>query len=162
MEGFVTDEKGACVKGAIVKLYKKTQDADRQDPADEAKAITYAETDEEGRFLVRGLDPGEKYIIEIHVDISGSESYGGKDVSNSEDRNICPDIDDEIFDKDTDETADDYDEDDRIEEKDIVDSLMENAHIDSTAREKYSINSLYYKTAVDLKGKLYLKKNNLW
>ncbi|MDD3168011.1 MAG: carboxypeptidase-like regulatory domain-containing protein [Eubacteriales bacterium] len=66
MQGIVTDEKGTKVKAAIVVLTKV------KDPDDESdtEVATYAETDEEGRFMIQDLNPDDKYLIEIHVEHS--------------------------------------------------------------------------------------------
>jgi|GEM_PF-2187270 len=61
MQGVVTDSRGAYVRAAIVRLLK-AGDAEAGDVS-----VTYAETDEEGRFVIRDLDPNEKYIVEIDV-----------------------------------------------------------------------------------------------
>jgi len=61
MQGVVTDSKGAYVKAAIVRLLKAGDEGSGD------VSVTYAETDEEGRFVIRDLDPDEKYIIEIDV-----------------------------------------------------------------------------------------------
>lgn len=68
MQGIVTDEKGSKVKAAIVVLLKV------KDPDDESdtEIATYAETDEEGRFMIQDLNQDDKYFIEIHVDHSDS------------------------------------------------------------------------------------------
>lgn len=64
MQGIVTDENGAYVKAAIVKLFKEG------DLTGEAgtEAVTYAVTDERGRFVIQELNPDEKYMIEIHLE----------------------------------------------------------------------------------------------
>lgn len=64
MQGIVKDDKGAYVKSAIVRLLKIS------DTASEAgeDAVTYAETDEDGKFVISDLGPDERYIIEIHVE----------------------------------------------------------------------------------------------
>jgi len=145
MQSYVTDEKGEYVKAAIIRLYKKNGDAGSKDPADETEVITYAETDEEGRFLIQDLDPEEKYCIEIHIDHSGSEPAAGEDEPES------------------DEDEPESDEEDRIEDKDIADSPAAKTLAESTARETVCINCCCnYKTAVDLKAKPYLTKTNLW
>jgi len=64
MQGIVTDENGAYVKAAIVKLFKE---GDLTGEAG-AEAVTYAVTDERGRFVIQELNPDEKYMIEIHVE----------------------------------------------------------------------------------------------
>lgn len=64
MQGIVTDENGAYVKAAIVKLFKEGDLAGETG----AEAVTYAVTDERGRFVIQELNPDEKYMIEIHVE----------------------------------------------------------------------------------------------
>lgn len=153
MQGHVTDVKGTAVKAAIVKLYKKSRDGDRLDPADgEEEAVTYAETDEEGRFLIQDLDPEEKYYIEIHIELSAAEASGEKAEE------------DEAADEkaEEDEAAGEYEEDDRIERKDIVDSLSAAPPTISSTSETICINCQFHKKTADLKNKPYLRRTNLW
>lgn len=57
----MTDEKGAYVKAAIVRLLKAKDDGAG------SVTVTYAETDEEGRFVIQELAQNEKYIVEIRM-----------------------------------------------------------------------------------------------
>ncbi|HVI40380.1 MAG TPA: hypothetical protein VM577_06945, partial [Anaerovoracaceae bacterium] len=80
MQGVVIDDKGVYVKAAIVKLFK-TQDS--EDESD-SEAITYALTDDDGRFVIHYLNPDEKYAIEIHVDNSDSNAQSDEPESADE------------------------------------------------------------------------------
>jgi hypothetical protein len=152
MQGHITDEKGEYVKSAIVRLYKKCGDVEGQDPIDETDVITYAETDEEGRFLIRDLDPEEIYFIEIHIDRALAEPA----IVEEEPAVV------ENEPAEADEESE-YDDDDWIEEKDIVDSLAAKTLTGSTSKETVCINCCCnYKAAVDLKSKPYLARTNLW
>lgn len=64
MLGVITDEEGRYVKAAILKMY---QEKDTFEDS-EIQTITYALTDEQGKFVVQNLDPDEKYVIEIYVE----------------------------------------------------------------------------------------------
>ena len=75
MKGVVVDEKDGYVKAAIVKIMKARDTEAGDEAGDEAEAITYVRTDENGSFFIRDLNPEEEYIIEIHLEDSGS---GGK------------------------------------------------------------------------------------
>jgi len=75
MQGVVTDDKGAYVKAAIVKLIKVRDSNEESEP----EAVTYAETDEEGRFVFRELNSDEKYFIEICVDKKAELEEPGED-----------------------------------------------------------------------------------
>ena len=66
MQGIVIDEESKYVKAAIVKMFKLQDLSDGSDT--EAEAVTYALTDENGRFVIRDLDSDENYTIEIHVE----------------------------------------------------------------------------------------------
>ncbi len=61
MQGIVIDNKGAYVKAAIVTVFKEMTEET------EDEAITYDETDENGRFLIQDLNPDDKYVIEVYV-----------------------------------------------------------------------------------------------
>jgi hypothetical protein len=170
MQGHITDEKGEYVKAAIFRLYKKCGNVEGQEPIDETGVITYAETDEEGRFLIRDLDPEEIYYIEIHIDHSSAESAEEPAVMDEEPAVMDeePAVMDEepvVVEKES-AAADEepeYDEDDRIEEIDVVDSLAAKALTGSTSKETLCINCCCnYKADVDLKSKPYLARTNLW
>lgn len=62
MLGVVTDQEGGYVKAAVIKMFKE------QDEDSELQAVTYAMTDENGRFAVQNLDPDEKYVIEVYLE----------------------------------------------------------------------------------------------
>ena len=157
MQGHITDEKGEYVKAAIVRLYKKCGDAEGQESNGETSVITYAETDEEGRFLIRDLDPEEIYFIEIHIDHSDAESTA-EESDAAEEASAVMEEEPAAAGEEP-----EYDEDDRIEEKDIVDSLAAKALTGSTSKETVCINCCCnYKAAVDLKSKPYLARTNLW
>ena len=64
MLGVITDEEGKYVKAAILKMYQEKDTF--EDSA--IQTITYALTDEQGKFVVQNLDPDEKYVIEIYVE----------------------------------------------------------------------------------------------
>ena len=67
MQGIVIDEESNYVKAAIVKIFKM-QDLSDDETEAEAEAVTYALTDENGRFVIQDLDPDANYMIEIHVE----------------------------------------------------------------------------------------------
>ncbi|MEL7658422.1 MAG: hypothetical protein AAGU75_21230, partial [Bacillota bacterium] len=66
MQGVVIDEERKYVKAAVVKVFRMQDLSDDSDT--EVKAITYTWTDQNGRFVIRDLDPDEDYTIEIHVE----------------------------------------------------------------------------------------------
>lgn len=139
MKGVVTDENGEYVKAAVIKLFKIQDLSDEQDSDDdsETEAVTYAETDEEGRFVIRDLNPNEKYFIEIHVALP--EKSGGKE---------APDPIDEA--------------DDAEEEISIIDSLESFSVIDDMLRGSISSRCSCNISGYDYEEKSYLKKSNLW
>ena len=67
MQGVVIDEKGGAVEAVIIRIIK----AQESEEVNEAEAVTYTKTDENGRFFIRNLEPEEEYIIEIHLNESG-------------------------------------------------------------------------------------------
>lgn len=143
MQGVVTDDKGAYVKAAIVKLIKIRESDEESEP----EAVTYAETDEEGRFVFQELNSDEKYFIEIYVD--RSELMEGSEKEEAPEKKM---------------------ESINIEEPEldfsdgngIIDSLKTNNMIDDKIRGSISICNLNYMTDLNLKEKPYLMKSNLW
>lgn len=69
MQGIIKDDRGAYVKSAIVRLLKISDTAGES----EEEAVTYAETNEDGKFIIGDLEPGERYFIEIHVEVPEPE-----------------------------------------------------------------------------------------
>jgi hypothetical protein len=67
MQGILTDDNGAYVKAAIIKMIKITGSITESEEDAEDKMSTYAETDEQGRFTILGIDPDEEYAVEIHI-----------------------------------------------------------------------------------------------
>lgn len=132
MRGIVTDEKGAYVKAAIVRLII----AKDSDDESGAVAVTYAETDEEGKFVIQELNPDEKYIIEVLVESADS----GVDAK----------------------AAEAGLESEAAEVSYIIDSLMINNMIEETVRENIPVDHLYSSMGFHLKDKPYLTRNNLW
>lgn len=129
MQGIVKDDKGAYVKSAIVRLLKIS------DTASEAgeDAVTYAETDEDGKFVISDLGPDERYIIEIHVESPEIEAV-----------RIEPEP-----------------EPDEEPEPEIIDSLYYGSTTGETIKMNLSVDSLY-NIGFDPKDKPYLTKNNTW
>lgn len=165
MQGFVKDEKGAYVKSAIVRLLKIN------DTAGESKeeAVTYAETDEEGRFVIGELNPEERYIIEVHIEIP--EPPVREAVPEPEDE---PEVYDEPEPEDETEVFDEPEPEEETVEEDetepeterkladgIVDSLNFGSTIDETIKVNLCVNGLYH-IGFDPKDKPYLTKNNTW
>lgn len=155
MQGIVTDEKGGYVKAAIIKLIKKK---DLTDEIEEG-AVTYAETDEEGRFVIQELNPDEKYIIEIHVE---SPEPAEKEPETVAEEPAAQEFFDNILDEELDEeTADLDDETFLVKETRIVDSLATDRRDRVTSSSNMAAaNCLYNMTG--LKEKTHMKKNNLW
>jgi hypothetical protein len=92
MQGFVTENKGAYVKAAIIKFTKISDMTDVQESGDEIngdenkECVTYAETDEEGRFVIRNLNPEDRYVIEIFVEPkeAAREIHESKEITEAE------------------------------------------------------------------------------
>lgn len=158
MQGVVTDDKGAYVKAAIVKLIKILDSDEESEP----EAVTYAETDEEGRFIFQELNSNEKYIIEIYVD--RPESSDKKDeeetkkefVKIEEPESNC-ETENEGSDSELDEEINEF-----LDGNGIIDSLKTNNMIDDIVRGSISICNLNYMADLNLKEKPYLTKSNLW
>lgn len=188
MQGIVTDENGAYVKAAIVKLYK-VKAADEESGAE---AATYAETDEDGNFIIQDLNPDEKYIIEIHAEYPETDvKAAAKELKPETEAEAKqepaavqepdavpeeelepetePDVqqsynDDELrLDLDYEEEvyADEYDE-----AMFLSDFAAGNPSgyqiIDDTITENISVKNLYISSGINLKDKPYLMRNNLW
>ncbi len=152
MQGIVTDEKGAYVKAVIVKLYREKAPTEET----ETEAVTYAETDEKGRFIIQDLNPDEKYMIEIYTEIpepSREEEHEPDGKAEAPDGK-AEDPDGKLEDPES-------DEDDELEEEPyIIDSLTANSQSAENNSENASIKSVYDMSY--LNDKAYLKKNNLW
>lgn len=187
MQGVINDEKGSYVNAAIIRLIKFQDHTDREDQTDEAEAVTYAETDEKGRFVIQDLNPEEKYIIEILLEKSDSNPEAEKDSDDKKELDEVKDsgeINDELFDlgineenddliEETDDLTEeafdqndaedglDFYEEDRLLEYDIVDSLTNKKDYSSTVKDTVTIHNIY-KPVIDLNDKPYLMKNNLW
>jgi len=146
MQGIVIDDNGAYVKAAIIKITKSNDPAGKP----EAEAVTYAETDEEGVFEIGDIDPGAKYIIEIHVK---------KPIPDSADKKAP--VDAEELDRYDEELEPDDDIDELPAGNVIVDSLAVNNMTHEIVRENISVCGLY-NIGYEIKNKAYLKKNNLW
>lgn len=165
MQGVVTDDKGAYVKAAIVKLIK-IRDSNEEP---ELEAVTYAETDEEGRFLFEELNSDEKYFIEIYVDrseLNDKKDNEKTDVS-SEPATMMEEpekIDGADFEADDPNTDDELEEErtDFSDGNGIIDHLKTNNMIDDKIRGSISICNLNFMTDLNLKEKPYLTKSNLW
>ena len=66
MQGIVKDGNGGYVEAAIVSFRRLTVNTDPEDVSkDEA---IYAQTDDEGNFIIENLDPEGKYIIDVLVE----------------------------------------------------------------------------------------------
>jgi hypothetical protein len=142
MQGIVKDDKGAYVKSAIVRLLKISDTAGESGE----EAVTYAETDEDGKFVISDLGPDERYIIEIHIEIPETKAVSAE-----------PEPDDEPGPVDETETEADDDE----PEAEIVDSLNYSSTVGETIKMNLSVDSLY-NIGFDPKDKPYLTKNNTW
>lgn len=153
MHGVVTDDKGAYVKAAIVKLIK-IQDSNEES---EPEAVTYAETDEEGRFLFQELNSDEKYFIEIYVEpeknVEPEKEVESIKIEEPESNNI----ENEVSDSEADEEMIDF-----ADGNGIIDHLKTNNMIDDKIRGSISICNLNYMTDLNLNEKPYLTKSNLW
>lgn len=173
MQGIVMDEERNYVKAAIVKMFKMQDLSDDSDT--EAEVVTYAMTDENGRFVIRDLDPDENYTIEIHVeeatgkitevvsetestDIKGAEgdtikadNLGGTDNFNETD-NIDNEEEDFI---DTD-NVDEY--------EDFIQTDSTDVSIDFIQKEELTGISFTsdLRPETELKEKLYTIKNYTW
>ena len=192
MQGIVTDEKGAYVKAAIVRLII----AKDSDDESGAVAVTYAETDEEGKFVIQDLNPDEKYIIEVLVESAdsgvdakaaeaGLESEAAEVEQESEPQEVKAEPEPEAAEVEQEsEPADDMavqvsylDDPDPDDEEEasafsenaeaaelsyIIDSLMINNMIEETVRENIPVDHLYSSMGFHLKDKPYLTRNNLW
>ena len=158
MQGVVTDDKGAYVKAAIVKLIKILDSNEESEP----EAVTYAETDEEGRFIFQELNSDEKYIIEIYVDRSESsdkkdEEETKKEIVKIEEPESKYETENDVSDSEPDEEIDDF-----LDGNGIIDRLKTNNMIDDIVRGSISICNLNYIADLNLKEKPYLTKSNLW
>ena len=178
MQGVVTDDKGAYVKAAIVKLIKIRDSNEESEP----EAVTYAETDEEGRFLFQELNSDEKYFIEIYVDrsdLNDKKANEEVDVSSEPatkmekpEKEVEPEkkmgsinIEDPESNNDTEYEVNDSEEDEETDFADgngIIDRLKTNNVIDDKIRGSISICNLNYMTDLNLEEKSYLTKSNLW
>lgn len=183
MQGIVIDERDAYVKAAIVKLFKEKDSTDEN----EKQTVTYAETDEEGRFVIQELNPDEKYIIEIHVkspkpaeataeakataeaeaveEPEKNADAEWKKLETSSEREAADGSDTQGFENVLDEESDeeeDYYDDERftVKETRIIDSLAGVRRAEAPSSSNTTAKNLYDMSF--LKEKSYLKKNNLW
>lgn len=159
MQGLVT-ENGRYVKAAIIKFYEiQDSDADNFD----TETVTYAETDDEGRFVLLDLDPEASYRIEIFVERQENDSEKSEDVSIHEDE-VIPINAAEIL-----ETVEEILNplsavavEKPPEESKIVDGIPSFSVANSTMSENIAVNNLYNYAGLNMKNKPYLKKINLW
>lgn len=157
MQGIVKDDKGAYVKSAIVRLLKISDAVGESDE----EAVTYAETDEDGKFVISDLGPNERYIIEIHIEIPEPA------VVEAEPEPVyVPEQDDESEFEDEPEPEDEPEDETEPEDEpestgEIVDSLNFGSTAGETIKVNLSVNSLY-NIGFDPKEKSYLTKNNCW
>lgn len=178
MQGIVTDENGAYVKAAIVKVYKFK---DTDDEAD-STAVTYAETNEEGDFIIRELDPDEKYMIEVHVGApepkaeAEPESKAGPEPEQKAGPEPEQKTETELKAENEPESqiaaakAEDYEEDDYdaddpyidLDDAPVMAVEAETGSIDYTVTENISIGCCSYYQGFYLKDKPYLVKSNIW
>jgi hypothetical protein len=145
MQGIVKDDKGAYVKSAIVRLLKIRDEVGESDE----EAVTYAETDEDGKFVISDLGPDERYIIEIHIEIPEPEVLKAEPETVYEQETVYE------------PEADDEPEQDIEPEPEIIDSLIFGSSAAETIKMNLSVDSLY-NIGFDPKGKSYLTKNNTW
>ncbi len=166
MQGIVKDDKGAYVKSAIVRLLKISDAVGES----EEEAVTYAETDEDGKFVIGDLGPDERYIIEVHIEIPEPVVKKDEPVEIDEpepepEPEAEPELEEEPEPEDEPEREDPEDESDRESESDftggIIDSRSFGSTIDDTIKMNLSVNSLY-NVGFDPKDKSYLTKNNMW
>lgn len=169
MQGIVKDDKGAYVKSAIVRLLKISDAVGESNE----EAVTYAETDEEGRFVIGDLNPEDRYIIEVHIEIpepavreaepelyDETEPYDEPEPEDETELEDEPEPEDEIELEDEPEP-----ENERADEREsacgIIDSLNFGSTIDETIKINLCVNGLY-NIGFDPKDKAYLTKNNTW
>lgn len=152
MQGIVKDDKGAYVKSAIVRLLKISDAVGESGE----EAVTYAETDEDGKFVIGDLGPDERYIIEVHIEIPEPA------LKIAEPEEI---YEPEPEDEEEPEPEEPEEEPDRENESEfaggIIDSRTFGSTVDETIKMNLSVNSLY-NIGFDPKDKPYLTKNNMW
>ena len=170
MQGIVTDEKGAYVKAAIVRLIIAKDSEDGSG----AVAVTYVETNEEGKFVIQDLNPDEKYIIEVLLESAntGIDSKAAEEKQTPEAVELKPEPAEpkpeaepkpQTLEIKAEPASDEAEEVEETEEADcIIDSPMLNNMIEETVRENISVNQLYSSMDSPLKNKPYLTKINLW
>lgn len=157
MQGIVKDDNGAYVKSAIVRLLKISDTIGESDE----EAVTYAETDEDGKFVISDLGPDERYIIEVHIEIPET-AVGNTEPEqyDEQETNDEPEIDDEPEPDEEPEDWTDGDSEPKATEK-IIDSLNFGSTANETIKMNLSVNSLY-NIGFDPKDKSYLTRNNTW
>lgn len=162
MQGIVKDDKGAYVKSAIVRLLKISDTVGES----EEEAVTYAETDEGGRFVIGDLGPDERYIIEVHIEIpEPAVKIAEPDEIYEPESEDEPELEDEMEPEDEPEPEEREEEPDKESESEfeggIIDSRNFGSTVEETIKMNLSVNSLY-NIGFDPKGKPYLTKNNMW
>lgn len=162
MQGIIRDDKGDYVKSAIVRLLKIS---DAVSDSDE-EAVKYAETDEDGKFVISDLEQGERYIIEVHVEVPEPEVV--KAVPEPEPEIVKAEPEQELeqeneleLENEPDQEDDNDWESDREFSSGLIDSLDFSGISNETFKMNLCINSLY-NIGFNPKDKSYLKKNNVW
>jgi hypothetical protein len=161
MQGFVKDDKGAYVKSAIVRLLKIS------DAVGESKeeAVTYAETDEEGRFVIGELDPEERYIIEVHIEIPEPPAREAEPEDEPEPEDEAEQEDESEDEAEQEYGTEVYDEPEQETERELADGIIDSLNFGSTIVETIKVNlcvNSLYNIGFDPKDKPYLTKNNTW
>ncbi len=163
MQGFVTENKGAYVKAAIIKFTKISDMTDVQESGDEIngdenkECVTYAETDEEGRFVIRNLNPEDRYVIEIFVEPkeAAREIHESKEITEAE----------LTEDNESEENPSDDNEPEENPEAELAAADVNNTvdSLSSGQTEDTTIENISVKNGIpDMVKKPYMRKNNLW
>lgn len=150
MQGIVIDEKSGTIEAAIVKIIK-TQ---KSEEGNDEEAVTYARTDENGRFFIKEMDPEEEYIIEIHLEEAESKAKTNNSADEQKEDNM---ITDTVY----------IDEDIENNKSDIIESKITKETEDikiirSDVNEVNQYESDNVKPNHDLRSKLYQIRNNTW
>jgi hypothetical protein len=150
------------------------------------EAVTYDETDENGRFLIQDLNPDDKYIIEVYVGRPAPNSGEAEKemASGAEDQELASGAAEPVWDNGTgiedfeeftdDPVFDEFSDDSYFDEESddmpgVIDSGSGTIIIDSLGTDHHSVDAwiqtVSTKNLYDMSGlkeKPYLMRNNLW
>lgn len=150
MQGIVIDEKSGTIEAAIVKIIK-TQ---KSEEGNDEEAVTYARTDENGRFFIKEMDPEEEYIIEIHLEEAESKAKTYNSADEQKEDNMITDT--VYIDEDIENNKSDIIESKKTKETEDIKIIR------SDVDEVNQYESINVKPNHDLRSKLYQIRNNTW